>query len=82
MEFDFKYDGGGFAKAGTGTLSVDGKAVDRKHIEHTTPVNFQWDESFDVDVDTRTPVTRNRVLHDTSFRFTGKIEDGSERTAQ
>ena len=35
--FDFKFDGGGFGKGGTGVLSVDGKEVDRKHMENTTP---------------------------------------------
>jgi len=32
--FDFKYDGPGLAKGGTGVLSVDGKEVDRKTIPH------------------------------------------------
>ena len=35
--FDFKYDGPGPGKGGTGVLSVDGKEVDRKSIEHTIP---------------------------------------------
>ena len=36
--FDFKYDGPGLAKGGTGVLSVDGKEVARKTIEHTIPL--------------------------------------------
>jgi arylsulfatase len=35
--FDFKYDGPGMAKGGTGVLSVDGKQVDSKRIPHTIP---------------------------------------------
>ena len=35
--FDFKYDGPGLAKGGTGVLSVDGKEVARKTIEQTDP---------------------------------------------
>src|SRR4029079_9972061 len=35
--FDFKYDGPGLGKGGTGVLSVDGKEVDRKTIPHTIP---------------------------------------------
>ena len=35
--FDFKYDGPGMAKGGTGVLSVDGKEVDNKKIPHTCP---------------------------------------------
>jgi arylsulfatase len=52
--FDFKYDGPGFGKGGTGVLSVDGKEVDRKTIPHTIPFLMTIDESFDVGVDTRT----------------------------
>ena len=35
--FDFKSDGPGFGKGGTGVLSVDGKEVARNSLEHTTP---------------------------------------------
>src|SRR4029077_14861119 len=35
--FDFKIDGPGLGKGGTGVLSVDGKEVDRKAMEHSTP---------------------------------------------
>ena len=52
--FDFKSDGPGLGKGGTGVLSVDGKEVARKSMEHTTPVTFPEDESFDVGQDTRT----------------------------
>ena len=38
LVFDFKYDGPGPAKDGTGVLSVDGKELDRKAIEHTIPL--------------------------------------------
>ena len=54
--FDFKYDGPGPGKGGTGVLSVDGKEVDRKTIAHTIPLLMAIDETFDVGVDTRTPV--------------------------
>lgn len=46
--FDFKLDGPGMGKGGTGVLSVDGKEVDKKHMEHTTPIMFPEDEDFDV----------------------------------
>jgi hypothetical protein len=52
--FDFKYDGPGMAKGGTGVLSVDGKEVDNKKIAHTCPALMTIDETFDVGVDTRT----------------------------
>ena len=35
--FDFKSDGPGLGKGGTGVLSVDGKEVARKTMEHTHP---------------------------------------------
>jgi len=35
--FDFKYDGPGAAKGGTGVLTVDGKELARKAIPHTIP---------------------------------------------
>ena len=35
--FDFKYDGPGFGKGGTGVLSVDGKEVDSKKMPATIP---------------------------------------------
>jgi arylsulfatase len=69
--FDFKYDGPGFGKGGTGVLSVDGKEVDRKTIPHTIPFLMTIDESFDVGVDTRTGVDDND--YQPPFSFTGKL---------
>jgi len=69
--FDFKYDGPGMAKPGTGILSVDGKEVAKKTIPHTVPALFTIDESFDVGVDTRTSVDDKD--YQPPFRFTGKI---------
>ena len=71
--FDFKSDGPDLGKGGTGVLSVDGKEVDRKSIEHTTPVTFPGDESFDVGQDTRTGVAMLEYRYDVPFKFTGKI---------
>jgi arylsulfatase A-like enzyme len=70
--FDFKYDGPGMAKGGTGVLSVDGKEVARKTIPHTVPALFTIDESFDVGVDTRTGVDDKD--YKPPFRFTGKLD--------
>jgi arylsulfatase len=72
--FDFKFDGGGFGKGGTGALSVDGKEVDKKHIEHTIPITFPEDEDFDVGMDTRTGVAAIEYRYDCPFQFTGKID--------
>jgi len=69
--FDFKYDGPGFGKGGTGTLSVDGNEVATKQVPHTTPFLITIDETFDVGLDTRTPVDDRD--YQVPFRFTGKI---------
>jgi arylsulfatase A-like enzyme len=70
--FDFKYDGPGMGKGGTGVLSVDGKEVARKTIPHTVPALMTIDESFDVGVDTRTGVDDKD--YKPPFRFTGKLD--------
>jgi len=73
LVFDFKFDGGGFGKGGTGTLIADGKEVDKKSMEHTVPFIFQWDETFDVGMDTGTPVAFLEYRYEVPFRFTGKL---------
>ncbi len=72
ISFDFTYDGPGPAKGGTGVLSVDGKEVDRKSIKHTIPLLMSIDETFDVGVDTRTPVDDNAYA--VPFAFTGTVD--------
>jgi arylsulfatase A-like enzyme len=71
--FDFKSDAPGLGKGGTGVLSVDGKEVARNSIEHTTPITFPEDETFDIGQDTRTGVTLVEYRYDPPFKFTGKI---------
>jgi arylsulfatase len=69
--FDFKYDGIGFGHGGSGTLKVDGKVVDAKKIPKTLPFLFPVDETFDVGVDTRSPIDDHD--YQVPFRFTGKL---------
>ena len=71
--FDFKSDGPGLGKGGTGVLSVDGKEVARNSMEHTTPITFPEDETFDIGQDTRTGVAMLEYRYDVPFKFTGKI---------
>jgi arylsulfatase A-like enzyme len=73
IRFDFKYDGPGFGKGGTGELLVDDKSVAKKKLEHTTPIEFPEDEDFDVGQDTRTGVAMIEYRYDCPFKFTGKI---------
>jgi len=69
--FDFKYDGPGPAKGGTGVFTVDGKELAKKTIKHTIPLMMTIDETFDIGVDTRTAVDSSYTL---PFRFTGTID--------
>jgi arylsulfatase len=82
LEFDFKYDGLGFAtlafnsisgigQSGTGVLRVDDKIVATQKMEHTIPIILQWDETFDVGADTGTPVDDSD--YQVPFKFTGKL---------
>jgi arylsulfatase len=82
LEFDFKYDGLGFAtlafnsvsgigRSGTGALKVDSKVVATEKMEHTVPIILQFDETFDVGADTGTPVDDKD--YQVPFRFTGKL---------
>ena len=73
ITFDFKYDGGGIGKGGTGTLAVDGKQVAEGHIERTVGVRFTADETFDIGMDTGTPVIED-YADAMPFKFTGTIE--------
>jgi arylsulfatase A-like enzyme len=69
--FDFKYDGPGPGKGGTGVLTVDGKEIANKKIPHTIPLMMTADETFDVGIDLRTPVSDDYKV---PFRFTGTID--------
>jgi arylsulfatase len=71
LVFDFKYDGPGPGKGGTGVFTVDGKELARKKIEHSIPLMMTIDETFDIGVDTRTGVDDSYQL---PFRFTGTID--------
>ena len=82
VEFDFKYDGlgvgtlafnnmSGLGRPGTGTLKVDGKAVQTITMPHTLPMILQWDESFDIGSDTLTGV--NDEDYKPPFTLTAKL---------
>jgi arylsulfatase len=70
LVFDFKYDGPGPGKGGTGVFTVDGKELARKTIPHTIPILMSIDETFDIGSDTRTGVDDSYKL---PFHFTGTI---------
>jgi arylsulfatase len=72
LVFDFKYDGGGLGKGGQGVLRVDGKDAETKRMDKTIPFILQWDEAFNVGVDTGTPVDVED--YKVPFPFTGKLD--------
>lgn len=83
LEYDFKYAGLGIAtlafnnssgigRAGVGTLKVDGTVVSTQTMPHTVPITLPWDETFDVGMDTGTPVDDQD--YKVPFRFTGTID--------
>jgi hypothetical protein len=74
IKLDFKYDGPGFGKSGTGTLSVDGNQVAKGKIERTILVRFSLDETFDIGMDTGTPVVEDYV-NKMPFKFTGELKN-------
>jgi arylsulfatase len=83
LEYDFRYDGLGFAtlafaspsglgRPGTGTFKVDGKEVSTQTLEHTIPILLPIDETFDIGSDTGTPI--NDRDYQVPFKFTGNID--------
>jgi arylsulfatase len=72
VRFDFKYDGGGIGKGGTGTLLVDGQQVAQGRIERTVRVRFSLDETFDVGEDTGTAVIDD-YAGQLPYKFTGTL---------
>lgn len=83
IEYDFKYDGLGFAtlalnnisgigRPGNGTLKVDGKVISTQRLDRTVPLTLPWDETFDIGSDTGTPVDDHD--YQVPFKFTGKID--------
>jgi arylsulfatase A-like enzyme len=69
--FDFKYDGPGIAKGGTGVLKVDGETVATEKAANSIAFLQVADETFDVGVDTLTGV--NEKDYHVPFAFNGKI---------
>lgn len=71
LVFDWKYDSPGLGKGGSGTLTVDGKVMDSHPMPRSLPISLAWDETFNVGLDTGTPVDDQD--YQVPFRFTGKI---------
>ena len=70
LKFQFTSDGG-VGAGGTGKLLINGKQLGEGRIEHTESIMFSDDETFDVGLDTGTPVIES---YQVPFAFTGEIE--------
>src|SRR5262249_16639431 len=69
----FADEGGGIGKGATATLFVDGQAVAEGKIPQTIRVRFSLDETFDIGMDTGTPVVEDYV-DKMPFAFTGTLK--------
>ena len=68
--YNFKYDGGGLGKGGTGSITVDGNKVAEGKLAKTQPGIFSVDDLADVGTDDGTPVTN----YGASAHFNGKLD--------
>jgi arylsulfatase A-like enzyme len=84
LVFDFKYDGGGLGKGGTGTITIDGTKAGEGRIDKTQPGMFSVDDLADIGTDDGTPVTNyggpahfnghvNKVTIQTQKNMTAKL---------
>jgi arylsulfatase len=65
----FAYDGGGRGKGATATLLVNDKVVAEKRIPQTVPTAFSFEDTFDVGLDSASPVGD----YESPFPFTGTL---------
>ena len=74
---------GGFGAGGVATLAVDGRVVGQTRLGRTVPVVFAMGgESFDVGVDTRSPVGPyphgfkcTAIIHGVTVELLGEVDD-------
>ncbi|WP_045466866.1 arylsulfatase [Sporocytophaga myxococcoides] len=81
IHFEFKYDGGGIGKGGTGILYADDHEIAQGRIENTVPFVFSADDFMDIGKDSGAPVTEDYGSYQGVFTGTinwVKINIGSE----
>ncbi len=82
LVYDYKYDGlglgtlafnnlSGIGRGGTGTLSVDGKAVATRKMARSTPLSYNLDDTFNIGTSSETPLDDRD--YKCPFPFTGKL---------
>jgi arylsulfatase len=71
LEFEWKYDGPGLGKNGTGALKVDDQVLNSRPMPRSLGIVLPWYETFAVGFDTGTPVDDKDYR--VPFQFTGKL---------
>jgi arylsulfatase len=71
VRVEFEYDGGGAGKGGTAKLFVNGESVGETRVDKTVPARYSADETFDIGMDTGSPVSNDYASPN---RFTGKLK--------
>jgi arylsulfatase len=72
VKLQFEYDGGGVGRGGVAKLIVDHRLVMENKVAATIPYRVSLSETFDVGLDTGTPVSDDYVV---PFAFTGELID-------
>lgn len=72
LVMSFAYDGGGPARGGDITLTLDGEAVAEGRLERSVPLVFSLDETCDVGHDSGLPVSDDYTSHGSAF--TGEVK--------
>lgn len=71
LRVDFDYDGGGYGKGGVLRLQVDGRTVGEDRLPATPPAFFTINETFDVGLDTGSPVGHYPADAELGYPFGG-----------
>lgn len=71
LRVDFDYDGGGIGKGGKVTIFANDTAIATGRIDATIPARVSVDETFDIGLDTGTPVSDDYAV---PFEFTGDLK--------
>ena len=71
IRVEFLYDGGGVGKGGNVQLYVNDQKVGQGRVDKTVPGRFSADETFDIGMDTGSPVSADYVSPNA---FTGTIK--------
>jgi len=71
IRVDFKYDGGGVGKGGMVTLFINDQKVGEGRVEKTVLGRYSADETFDIGMDTGSPVSDD---YKSPNPYTGKLQ--------